>query len=198
MIRRGTWIAIFLFAIVLAGAMYWNRTSENNVTAPTTVPAPEPIWTIAAESVESFQVQRFDDGIVVAGRRDSEHGWVLTRPEDGPAQAGLVEQGVTSLLSPVPARVLQASALSPFGLHDPDFQVTLRVQSGEEFQLLVGDLAPAGTGYYVMISDDEAVYLLRTFVLDTILGFLDNSPVAESTPTAEPAESATPTSQDGG
>lgn len=198
MIRRSTWIALSIFLLALAGTWAWTRSRENAGPSETATPAPESLWTIEADTLSGFQVRRLDGEGVVAGARDSEQGWVLTEPEAVPAQAGLVEQAMTSLLSPAPARVFTSVDLSEFGLDQPEFEITLHRESGEDKIVLIGDASPTSSGYYAMLPESETVYLLRSFVVDSVIGFIDEPPIAEPTPTPNPSETETPQAEGDG
>lgn len=182
MIRRSTWLAIFAFAVVLAAALLLTRTQDPDSQGLTPTPPPDPLWTVLAEDLQQVEIRDLEQDLAVILQRDEELGWVILEPESGPAQAGIVEQAVTSLLSPVPARVLEVDNLGPYGLEDPHYEVILLGEGGTTFRLSVGAESPTGTGYYAAVPDDRRAYVIRTFVLSDLLGFLEELPVALPTP----------------
>lgn len=186
MIRRGTWITLGVFAVVLLGAVVISRSGTQETAADST-PTPEPLWILDSSEIVGVKVEDLAGGRSVEVRRDEEDLWQIVAPETRPADAARVEQAVTWLASPSPRTILLGQDdLSAFGLAEPLRRVTITTEKGETFQLDVGRDAPTGGTTYATSPGNEGVLLFRKFGLDDVLTLLDDllaTPTLEGTPT---------------
>jgi len=190
MIRRNTWILLVVFLGVLAGAIVWTRQSEPS--SEEAVPTPEPLWSYEATQVDGLRIEDLHSGKVVEVRRDPELAWKLIQPDEGPADAGRVEQAVTWVRQPEVSRVLSGQLdLLPFGLADPGTRVTLLLADGSTKAFDVGGAVGIGGKTYVRAGEGDDIQVVSQYSLDDIVGLLENVPVLPPTSTPE----VPPTSQ---
>lgn len=192
MIRRSTWIMLVAFVAVLAGALVWNRRTETETAEP--LPTPESLWSYDSAEIEGLRVEDLVSGEVVEVRRDPGTVWVLVQPEEGPADAGRVEQAVTWVRSPPVSRVLAGERdLGPFGLAEPNIRVILVLKDGNTRSFDVGAATGIAGTTYIKATGSDGIQVVSGYSLDDVLALLDDPPVVQPTLTAEPpADSVMP------
>jgi len=194
MIRRGTWILVVIFLAVLAGAIVWTRRSESS--AEEALPTPEPLWSYEATQVDGLRIEDLHSGEVVEVRRDPELAWKMIQPDEGPADAGRVEQAVTWVRQPDVSRILSGQRdLLPFGLADPGIRVTLLLKDGSTKAFDVGGAVGIGGKTYVRAVGGDDIQVVSQYSLDDVVSMLDNVPVLPPTSTPEvplTSQTATP------
>jgi hypothetical protein len=185
MIRRSTWIMLVVFAVVLAGGVFWSRRAQTDAAEP--LPTPEALWSYDEGQVQGLRLEDLKAGKVVEVHRDPDVAWKMTQPDEEPADAGRVEQAVTWLRSPSVSRVLTGQQdLAPFGLADPTTRVTLLLQDGSTQSFDVG--APTGIAgsTYIRVAGADAIQVVSGYSLDDVTGLLADPPVLQPTSTPEP------------
>jgi hypothetical protein len=146
--------------------------------------------------VEAFSVTDNETGETFAASIDEGSAeWVIEEmPTEADPALVVDSNAITGSLFSLPSlqssRVLsEIEALAPYGLDEAHYTITFRVTSGAEHTLYVGSMNPTGTGYYVRLSEDidltQEVYLVDTYSLDSVIGFLENPPMVEPTPEVE-------------
>lgn len=193
MIRRNTWVLLGIFALLLVVTFVLQQTGAGEPDAadvPTSAVRPN-LFTFTADQVVSVRIENLD-GVAVEAEKSGDV-WLLVQPE---AAADLVDQSrIEGLLGQLAAvRVLTDSAingsLSALQLQYPPHQLTVRLSSGEERVLAIGESSIANTGYYVSL-DGAAPQLVSKSALDSFIELLDSPPLLP-TPVPTPENTLEP------
>lgn len=192
MIRRNTWILLGLFGIVLLGAwLFQNWRQKTAATQPTPTPAAgESLFDVTGSEIASLQIESREGSRLVLGR-DDQGMWVIKEPEERAADIASVEAGITQLIS-LRGNILnrQESDLSVYGLTDPQYIVTVSMNGGNRYVLVIGDITPTENGYYAQM-DGGPVRVITKFNIDPMVNMFENPPYKE-TSTPEPTLTETP------
>jgi hypothetical protein len=188
LIRKGTWIAVGAFALLLVAVVVFDRAEDE---PPTTVntPSPEPIWMVATDDITGIRVEDFLAETVLEVQRDAELLWEVLLPVPREADVARVERAVSWLAGPTPrSEIAMQDDLSIFGLIEPEYRVTVILQDGKTLGFDVGRKSPTGGSRYALYANRNAILLMRDFGLDEVLDL-----IVDLAPTATPApEEGTP------
>ena len=195
MIRRSTWLTLALFGLALAGAIWWSRSSSDEVAEAT--PTPAPLWELAATDVAAIEVIDLADDNRVRAHRQPEGGWQLDQPPAEWADSGRLERAVTSLLIVLPAGRQQATERGQYGLAAPRYRIRLELVDGSTRTLELGRAAPTGAVWYGQLSAEGDVLQIRLTVVQDALDLLATPPIATPTATSTPAAEAEATTPPG-
>lgn len=193
MIRRNTWITLAAFVVVLAAAIWWTRARPTQVASSggTATPTAVPIWSLAETDLVGFRVEDLSGKKTVELKRDATSGWRVVQPKDAPADSATVEQAATSLLTLAPTDALPAVPdLSPFGLAQPRYRLTVFSKDGVSRSISVGRLSPTGGSIYVQAPGRPDVLLVSQYAIQDALNMVDSPPYL-TTPTATPGPGTT-------
>lgn len=194
MIRRGTWISLGLFVVVLAFALWWTRGRPGSSGPPETTPTIEPIWELDSTQVVGLRIDDLAGSRVVELRRKDADGWELVQPISGTIDDAQVETALSWLASPRPRGVLaEPDDLEPYGLSEPVVRVTVTLGDGSTRVLEVGAETPGGTTTYARLPGEQGVLVVSKYGLGQVLGLVDDAFAPTATPTA--AETATSTAE---
>lgn len=203
MIRRTTWIVLAVFLAVLAAAIYIQRQPPEPEDAQATAVVTQPnLLPVTYSEISSLRLEETATGEAVELALDEEGVWQLLEPPAGLADPTEVESILTTLTTlRVQTSLEPAASLAIFGLAQPAYRLSLTTTAGEEVVLLVGDITPTSSGYYVQVNE-QPPQVVSKFSLDSFLGILDEPP-AQPTPTPGPEElqgegTPTPAPEDGG
>jgi hypothetical protein len=194
MIRRSTWIALGVFAVLLALAVWWSRQdSADPVELVGGTPAPAPLWEFTSDQIVTLRVESSGDDKVLEVTRDPDTGWRMTSPVAEPADAARVESVVTWLASPqVRGELPDADDLAPFGLETPAYRFRIQTRDDAEYSLEVGRSAPTGGWVYVRVPSRAGILLISEYGVQDVIDLYDSLPFASTpTPTLGAAPSAT-------
>ena len=191
MIRRTTWVLLAVFAVLVLGTLYLQRTG-NLTAAATTTPSPTPeeppLLQVQAGGISSLRITDAQ-GKVVALERDAQSGWKMTEPKAGTADGSKVDAAITPLETlQVLNKLEPAPAANVIGLDKPSYTLSLGLADGKQYTLQVGKVTPTGSGYYSSMDGGAAVVVSKS-TIDTVIDLLNNPPFP---PTATPAGSDTP------
>ncbi len=191
MIRRDTWIVLFILAILVAFAVILNRRQSSLEAEPTPTGGLTYLFTSEDGNAISIEIAPAE-GNPVRIARNSEDTWVIEMPFAASADQGLAEAAATQVGS---LRVLDDIQGNPeiFGLDDPGYIITIRFSTGKEHILEVGSKTPTNSGYYVRL-DDGKMTIVALSGIEALLKLITSPPYLETpTPSALPP-SATPLS----
>ncbi|MBN2501770.1 MAG: DUF4340 domain-containing protein [Anaerolineales bacterium] len=193
MLRRSTLIVLIVFLVLVGVAVYVQYFREE-APAPTeealvldaTVPVYEDLFDFDPTAVTGLRIDAADGRALVI-EKNEDGAFVLVEPETSVELTDAVRifDAIDTL-----ARVEITFDLDPqigldaLGLDDPDYEVTLSLEDGEEVDLLIGDQTPPKTGYYVQLAGDSPK-AVSMYAIDNLLAFFDDPP-AMPTPTPEP------------
>ncbi len=183
MIRRSTWIALAVFALALAGTIWYARSGGTSPPSADVTPTAAPLWTFAAQDIASLKVEDLEAGDLMEAHRDSSSGWALDEPK-GLADVGRLEIAADTLANLVPSDSVPGADLAAFGLDHPTDRITVTRRDGTQDQLLVGQTSPTGDVVYVKLPSSDAVYFLSSYTLANITGLAGDPPLATPTPEA--------------
>ncbi len=191
MIRRSTWVTIGVFAVLLAGALWWTRSRPVEEDVDVT-PTPRPLWEVGVKDVEGLRIEDVASGQVVELRRDQELVWRLLSPEEGPADATRAEIAAAWARAPQPLAVIRdVEDPAAFGFSPPAYRITVYLRDGRAQAIEVGREAPTGSMRYVREAQSRTVLAVSSFGIADVIGLLDPLPLAATEPTDIPEASMT-------
>ena len=159
------WKVIVSFALIFAilGSAYLFIENYDPTEKPASeTPAPLiPLLSLDASLITQVEIENTADSFSFI---QSEGVWVL---KNNPA-AVLMKERVDSLvysaatLSAVRTIVTEATDFTAYGLKEPQATVKLMQQNGAETVFHIGNITPAGDGYYVSLHGKNDVYMVAT------------------------------------
>lgn len=188
MFRAGTWVTLFVLALMIGAAYYLNQQgdegTEETVT-PEMFTIEESEFLFADDRVANIIEVQPAEGETVRVERDGDNAWVLTLPFEIEAEPGLAEAAASQLTSlSIVDEIENASDASIFGLDEPAYIITIQFADGSTSTLEVGDATPSSSGYYVRV-DGSRVVILTLSGIDSLTN-LANFPPYLNTPTPTP------------
>lgn len=184
MVRRPTWILLGVLAVVALATFAWP--AARPAVEDEALPPVEALWDVPSDEIDSVRVVDLASGAVLLARRDADVGWRLQSRGGSPADSGRVEMGVASLDSPgIVQRLAEPEAPESFGLDPAAYRVSLFLGDGSARSVDIGRIDPTGSAYYVRLPGAADVLLVSRYMLDDVLGWLGDLPIAE--PTAVPS-----------
>lgn len=189
MIRRNTWILLAAFAVLLAAAVYLQRSGGLGADAGEATPTVEEqqLLDVDAAEIRSFQIEDAQ-GKAVAVERDPQGAWALTEPQAETTDTTKVDSVIASLASLGVLNTLETDlALDVVGLTNPAYTLEIGLTDGRQHVIEVGEATPTGTGYYARL-DGGSPLVVSKFVVDSAAELLTTPPmIATETPTTEAA-----------
>ncbi len=190
MIRRSTWIALALFAAVLAFAWGFRRYQDQKAASvtPTLAAGNEKLLDVDESELASLRVEDDQGKFLVLGR-NLEGMWIILEPQGGgETDTAAAESAITQLLALRAQFTLEMpDDLEKFGLATPQYTITVSSNGGEKHEIQVGSEAPAVSGYYVRL-DGGAPQVVSKFSVDPILNMVAHPPYAPTATPTIPAE----------
>lgn len=179
--KRSTLITLVVFLLLVGLTLYLQqREPTKEVTDATPV---EPVEFLLSETdgIPTSIDIRNDSGERVQIIRDEDGLWVLEKPIKTEASQGSAEAAATQLSS---LRIVSHPDVAPdiVGLDPASYTMTVKLSSGEEKSVRIGDLTPTESGYYADVNKSEEVLILSKSGIDALLVLL-TSPPYENTPT---------------
>lgn len=205
MIRKGTWIVLVFFIVLLGAAIFLNRTpggltfaQPTETISPTAIPRLLADW--QADEIVYIemkgQTQSSADSAVsgaagtVSLTKEEDGNWTIGPNNNEEARLGTVENLLSQLTT---VRILSALdtslPLDTAGLVEPRTVITLRSSNNRQTEIRVGGTTPTNSGYYVQL-DSNAPVVVSTSSMDAILSLFDPAQLSEPTPM--PGTTATP------
>ncbi len=168
---RGLLIAVVLLA-ALGGGVWWSNKSKKAEEAKPSSDAAPKILTLPSAQLSKIELKRGSGADTVLERKADK--WELTSPKPLRADQDTVNSMVTTLGSLNADRVVEDKAgdLAPYGLNNPSLALVATLKDGKTKQLLIGDEAPTGSGFYAQLAGDPRVFTIASYNKTT----LDKSP----------------------
>ncbi|MEW6717724.1 MAG: DUF4340 domain-containing protein [Chloroflexota bacterium] len=188
MIRRSTWVVLFVFLLLLGVTWFLQRpgTSSETTPSPTSVAF---LFSLNAEEVAGFQIT--DDSGRSVTLVHQEDVWTLLEPPAEDVDQMRVETAINQILSLRPLSNLgDDMKLMLIGLETPQYTIRVQLVSGAEHILYIGDLTPINNGYYSRLVDGSIVVLSK-YVVDSLVGLLDQPPIMPTATLLPPTSTST-------
>jgi len=182
MIRRSTWILLLVFAALLAGAFFWQRSQEEKAALEPTPTMPALILGLDTPQIRDIKIEDAQ-GKRAYFRRLGGSAWVMTEPErqNLEAQIMAVKLDQLTLMSPLSTLADPPSA-DQIGLEKPAYTITVTDEGGKDYVLEIGAETPTRSGYYIRL--DGMIYVISQITIDELVDMLENPPVEVPTATA--------------
>jgi hypothetical protein len=159
----------------------------------------EPLFPDEFGNVTAVQVTDNQTGQTFRANRPEGGSWEIVEAVEG-SDAGLgvdeaqLSMPLYSLPGLTPTRVLNdVERLSDFGLEDVFYTISFETNIGTSHTFYVGSKNPGGDAYYVQLPNDSQVYLVSSYALEPLLGFVENPPYIQPTPDPNATETDTDT-----
>lgn len=182
-VQTSTWITVILLVAVIAGAYFINKNTKATAEAEVTPTVEAQFLFDSTSIVKSIEVTRFLGEPVRLERK--ENVWVLTKPFETEANAGLAE-AAASQVSALKINQEVTGNPSDYGFDEPIAIISIEFENGNKNIIEVGDANPIGTGYFVRL-DNSKILLVSLSGVDALLTLADFPPYLNTpTPTATP------------
>ncbi len=187
---------ILLVVLVALGAYAWYITQNPSAIATnasaTPSPTPAVVFDFNTDNVVKFQVSDLKKNQTVSVTKQGDN-WHMDQPKDSATDPLRVTTAIGDLAHLTASRVLtNTTDLGQFGLTSPALEARITLSDTTQYVLKVGDQTPDQSDYYAQKGDDKQVYLLPTFIQQSMTDFLSNPPYPP-TPTLTPLPTLPPT-----
>ena len=185
MIRKGTWIVLIIFLLLLGVAIYLSKNplpSSASVT-PTATEIPPLLSGWKSSDITWIEYKADPGGLTLSQNPDG--SWTIGPDNPAPATIAEIEAMRTQLVSMRMNFVLNTTdPLDAVGLAMPARIIFLRNASGQQVELRIGKETPTGSGYYIQV-DNQVPVVINKFALDTVLDSLARDKLVAPTPTPQ-------------
>jgi len=157
------WKVILSFVLVFAllgGAYFFIQNYDPTEKPAENTPQPTiPLLSLDARLISQVEIQNTKD--VYTFVRDGEN-WLVKNKPNIELYASRVESLCFGAATLAADSLIASSAadLSAFGLDNPQATVTLMEENGTEASFCIGNLTPAGDGYYACLKGGNDIYML--------------------------------------
>jgi hypothetical protein len=182
MIRRSTWIILLVFLVILAGAWYLQKYQAEKAANATPTAASKLLF----DGVDQAQITGVEIegalGQTFAVAKDEAGAWVVAGFTAADTNTYLIDDMLTQISSLTILSELDPTlALENIGLKVPVYTLRLTLQDGQQKTVQIGNVTPTKSGYYTQLEDGK-VAVVTKFVVDNLITYLDNPPVATPLP----------------
>jgi hypothetical protein len=194
MIKRPTWILLFILALVLVAYFV----IKNHPSTTSTEPTPTTLGNSFLITQADGTLQRLhisdNQNHIFQMQRDTSGMWIVIFPTPGAADQSLAGAAETQLGALRIITILDNQLnLLDAGLEIPAYTIELTFVSGLKHVFQVGTLTPTKSGYYVR-NDTGNLYVVSNSGIDALLNLLTTPPFASTeTPVPIIDNTATPT-----
>jgi hypothetical protein len=176
MIRRSTLVLVVIFAALVAGALFWQRSQDKKGPAEATATPGSQLLFHFNGNITGLRLERTSGGLLELGR-DEQGAWKLIYPKADETDITAVESAVSQLISvPVISTLEEGPSMEDAGLATPAYRLLINLDDGSQVVMNVGNVTPTGAGYYVLVSQ-QGMSIVSKFSLDPFLKLLDNLPI---------------------
>lgn len=166
--RKGIWAAVAAIILLLIGTLVL----MNIDTADKQESENDDVYTIYSEDASKIArvTVEYPDGDSISAVNLGNSVWTIndmSNDDIDSAKAFSLAGTVATLTSKNKIADI-ASDLSEYGLDKPQLKVTITKNDGESDTLLIGDMSPTLGEYFVMRENDNAVYTMYAFKVDTL------------------------------
>src|SRR5262249_41644085 len=156
-------LIILLIAAALGGAVYFLEVKKGGPAPAAKTDTSKPAFTFESGDIASITIGRSGQSVAI----DNQSGkWVITQPVNTPADESAVNSLAGSISSSRISRTLNASAddLKTYGLDQPAVTVDIKLKSGDQHKIILGNKAFSGLSVYARVDDAAGVDLLPVAV----------------------------------
>src|SRR4030042_3212781 len=195
MVRRTTWILLFIFALLIGFAWLFQRYQSNKgdttATATPTIP-PVRLYDLTDSQVNGIIISSAKGEKIDLYRDADTSNWAIADVPVDQADSSQIESISKQLLSmQVQETLIQTPPLESIGLATPAYTITLSNSDRTQSVAYIGSQNAIGNGYYVR-ADNGQVVIVDKVALDDVLNLLTKPPLLP-TATPEVTETASPT-----
>jgi hypothetical protein len=188
--RTGTWVALLVFAAIIAAIIYLNQNPIEDAEAEITPVAEEAPLFAEGSVVSSIEVKPLEGEAVKLERNESQ-AWVLTQPDEVDADQAMAEAAASQVTAlRIITEVDNKKDPSIFGFDQPAYILTVGFEDGTTSTLEVGDTTPSENGYYVRM-DNGKFYVVSLGGIGALTNLASAVPYL-NTPTPIPTATSTP------
>ena len=195
MIRKGTWIVLLIFVLLLGVAFYLSKnplpTSASLTPTATEIPPLLSGW----KSSDIVRIDYIGDPGPLSLSQNPDGSWTVGPENPVPATIAQVEYVRSQLTAIRMNFVLNTTdPMEAVGLAAPTRRLILQNAQGAQVEIRIGKETPTGSGYYIQV-DNQTPVVINKFSLDGVLNVLIREQLAAPTPTPEllPDTDLTPT-----
>lgn len=156
---RGLLAAVAVLAVLGVGVFLSNKyKKEDDKKGSSDAPK---ILTIPEDQIAKIEIQKGGTKTIL----EKADKWKITSPAQLNADQDAVNSVVTTLASLGSERLVEEKAadLAPFGLANPQLEVTVTKKDGKATKLLIGDETATGNGVFARLDGEQKVYTVATF-----------------------------------
>jgi hypothetical protein len=176
MIRRPTLILLVVFAVLVAGTIFWQRSQDKTGAAGATATPGSQLLFHFKGNITGLRLERTSGGILELGR-DAQGAWKLVNPKADETDVAAVDTAVSQLISaPVLSTLEEGPSLEAAGLATPEYRLLITLDDNSQVVVNIGNVTPIGTGYYALVSQ-QGMSVVSKYSVDPFLNLLDNPPV---------------------
>lgn len=178
MIRKTTWIVLALFVGLMVVTIMLQRNNKINQVNSTPTSSAEYLFGQNDQEITAFYVED-QDGNVIALELNEDGNWIFVKPLSSSVDKIALESilNQTKTLR-VLSRISPAPTDEAIGLDKPTFTIGLEFSDGIQSTLIIGNLTPTESGYYVG-TDQNEVLVVNKLGLDAIGDSVLDPPIAE-------------------
>ena len=178
-----TTAVLFVLLAGLVGYSVWDNQREpapfvnsNPIPPPPPTPQTSTLVSTSSENVQFITIENLEEATEVAFAQDDVGEWLQTAPSETQVVSATLNTAVIGLINLRSSLTIPADAnpLSAYGLDQPSHQITVSINQPEQNQsvqvrLLIGNLTPTESAYYVQKLGDARVHVLSVGIIDTLL-----------------------------
>ena len=162
--KRSTLI-ILLFAAVLGVVVYFLEIKKGTPGPAATTDTSKPVFNFSSSDIASITIGKGGQNTVIENQSGK---WVITQPLNAPADDSAVNSLAGTLANSRISRTLNASDddVKSYGLDQPAVTVDLKLKSGEQHHVQLGNKAFSGLSVYGRVDGSQGVDLLPVAMLN--------------------------------
>ena len=176
MIRRSTLVLVVIFAALVAGAIFWQRSQDKGEAAKATDTPSSQLLFHFKGNINGLRLERTSGGVLELSH-DAQGAWQLIYPKVDETDSAAVDAAVSQLISlPVISTLEEGPTMEAAGLTTPAYRLLINLDDGSQVVMNVGNATPTGGGYYVLVSQ-QGLSIVSQYSLEPFLKLMDNPPV---------------------
>jgi len=162
--KRST-VILLLVAVALGAFVYFYEIKGGKKREEAEESAKQ-IFQFKPEDIAQIALNRAGETSAFEKRGDA---WVMTQPLSTKADESTLDAIARNVATSQVERKLSAAAdkLATYGLSEPRVSLTVKLKSGEQHRLRLGDKDFNGTNVYALIDDSQEVALVSSYLLES-------------------------------